>query len=130
MLLSKKKEGFYAPVPGLATYQKVPGRYAATFVRDSSNLSKAMYALLAICCFLGFFQQYNTSARARFAVAGNYERLLRSNPAKARWTGLLLMLFSLVEVIMADGWMPEQFCLAFEKIITKRTGIVCFQEHR
>ena len=63
-----------------------------------------MYTLLAFCCFLGFFQQYNTSAKARFAVAGNYEKWLRSNAAKARWTGLLLMLFSLAGLIIADGW--------------------------
>ncbi|MCH5718937.1 hypothetical protein [Niabella hibiscisoli] len=64
-----------------------------------------MYTLLTICCFMGFFHQYNTSAKARFSGAGHYEKWLRANPAKARWTGLLLMLVSLLVLVLKDGWM-------------------------
>lgn len=68
-----------------------------------------MYTLLALFCFLGFFQQYNTSAKARLSAAGSYQKWLQSNRGKARWTGLLLMLLSLFGLIIADGWMLGLF---------------------
>lgn len=68
-----------------------------------------MYTLLAICCFLGFFQQYNTSAKARLSNIGGYQKWLQSNKGKARYTGLLLVLLSLLGLIIADGWMLGLF---------------------
>lgn len=68
-----------------------------------------MYTLLAIFCFWGFFQQYNTSGKARFSAAGNYQKWLQANPGTARWTGLLLMLLSLFGLVVADGWVLGLF---------------------
>lgn len=68
-----------------------------------------MYTLLAICCFLGFFQQYNASGKARLSVAGNYQKWLQANRGKARWTGLLLMVLSLLGLVVADGWVLGLF---------------------
>ena len=68
-----------------------------------------MYTLLAVFCFLGVFQQYNTSGKARLLAAGSYQKWLQFNRGKARWTGLLLMLLSLFGLIIADGWMLGLF---------------------
>ena len=62
-----------------------------------------MYTFIFICVFAGFFQLYNTSAKAKPSGPGAYERWLRSNIKAAKITGGLLLLLSYVLLVVKDG---------------------------
>ncbi|MBZ4191882.1 DUF3325 family protein [Niabella beijingensis] len=62
-----------------------------------------MYTLIIICCFAGFYQQYDTSRKAKLTSGGSYEKWIRLHPLQARWSGAALLLAGLILLIIKDG---------------------------
>lgn len=63
-----------------------------------------MYSLTMLCCCIGFFHLYNTSAKAKLSALGIYEIYLQSHPQIAKFSGRILILLSAILLVCKDGW--------------------------
>ncbi len=72
-------------------------------INISPLLNLEMYTLIAIGCFVGFFQYYNTSLKAKLSSDGAYEKWIQSNRGNARISGAVLLIAGFVVLVIKDG---------------------------